>query len=591
MTRLAWPVADAHAPSCTVETQRAGSCHILSPRRDAGAAADGQRTEIRARSAERGLRGLVALIFRSIVQIDADADGFLDRAQVYARDWLRRKLDAPDLDLPAQGSTLMAGGTEVSLEAGADATCSVFRVSVFEGKREDQAEVKTTLTALREEEQSWAWIDLERWSPDHGASRWTPVPPGLLVTVLREEHAVCGDLRMQAEPVVASGDEGALVAQLVLDGRRMVPIVVVSYNASETNGEAASLSRGTEIARRVAGVGGVYVLAKGAVTAFSKEMLSAVGEGMDVHSGAVRTYLTGLGSTGDHPGRHRFVAFRKLEGRRPDLAALIVAPPLFRVAVESPPPRVWRSAARALLLGEPDTEQFEELLSGMEEEVVTLQGQSAELQQDLADQVLENTLLQRRNDDLARRLAYFRSRVEQLDSASVAQEPVSDDFDPILSSEALAAARDRLELVELPDHLDEGVEYLDAQGDESWAGRAWSAFQALNNYAQLKQASAFEGSFLTYCKQAAGDFVIPDSWVAPTETKQTLANPEFKKQRTLPVSNDVDASGMMLMPEHIRIEKGGTPSPRIYYYDDTRGATGKIHVGWFGDHLDSWAKS
>jgi hypothetical protein len=45
------------------------------------------------------------------------------------------------------------------------------------------------------------------------------------------------------------------------------------------------------------------------------------------------------------------------------------------------------------------------------------------------------------------------------------------------------------------------------------------------------------------------------------------------------------------MEEHIRIEQGGSPSPRIHYYDDTRGVTGKIHVGWFGDHLDSRAKT
>jgi hypothetical protein len=45
------------------------------------------------------------------------------------------------------------------------------------------------------------------------------------------------------------------------------------------------------------------------------------------------------------------------------------------------------------------------------------------------------------------------------------------------------------------------------------------------------------------------------------------------------------------MEEHIKIEQGGSPCPRIHFYDDTRGSTGRIHVGWFGDHLDSAAKS
>jgi hypothetical protein len=45
------------------------------------------------------------------------------------------------------------------------------------------------------------------------------------------------------------------------------------------------------------------------------------------------------------------------------------------------------------------------------------------------------------------------------------------------------------------------------------------------------------------------------------------------------------------METHIKIEPGGSPAPRIHFYDDTRGPTGKVHIGWFGDHLDSHAKS
>jgi len=71
----------------------------------------------------------------------------------------------------------------------------------------------------------------------------------------------------------------------------------------------------------------------------------------------------------------------------------------------------------------------------------------------------------------------------------------------------------------------------------------------------------------------------------------TLNNPRFRRLRMLPVSKAVDDSGYVLMQEHIRVERGGSPSPRIHYYDDTRGATRKVHIGWLGPHLDSWAKS
>ena len=147
-------------------------------------------------------------------------------------------------------------------------------------------------------------------------------------------------------------------------------------------------------------------------------------------------------------------------------------------------------------------------------------------------------------------------------------------------------------MVVLPDAVDEGAETLDDHGDESWARRAWSALEALNRYAEMKSAGEFDGSFVTYCEHSAGgEFVIPAGWVAPTETALTLSNPRFRELRVLPISSAVDASGRILMQEHIRIEKGGSPAPRIHYDDDTRGPTHKIHVGWFGDHLYSRARS
>jgi hypothetical protein len=39
------------------------------------------------------------------------------------------------------------------------------------------------------------------------------------------------------------------------------------------------------------------------------------------------------------------------------------------------------------------------------------------------------------------------------------------------------------------------------------------------------------------------------------------------------------------MLSHIKVAEGGGPlAPRIYFYDDTRGPTGIIHVGFFGPH-------
>jgi hypothetical protein len=41
---------------------------------------------------------------------------------------------------------------------------------------------------------------------------------------------------------------------------------------------------------------------------------------------------------------------------------------------------------------------------------------------------------------------------------------------------------------------------------------------------------------------------------------------------------------MAFMPAHLKISQTGA-YPRIHFYDDSRGTTGKIVIGYFGPHL------
>lgn len=529
----------------------------------------------------------MALIYRAIFEVEDPDGNFVERAPGHFRDWLRAKVRDPILELPTGGrETLESAGIEIEWYSGTGEGCSVVRMSAFEAQRDDRVEVKTTFTAIAGEGLSWAWVDLERWTPEQDSPAWIPVAPGLVTRLLETERARRGSLPLDPAPVLVARDQGESLAGLVLDLSRDAPLVVVSYDPDE--GVAVAKERAEELARRLAGIAGIYVLGEGAVTSFSRAMHAALGEGMDVHSGAIRTYLPGAGGESDYPGRHRFIAPYKLTGRRSDLPALIIAPALFRRAVEMPPPRIWRASARELL---GKTTDYAELLQLAEDENEELRRKIAELEERLGDEREDNTDLQRRNDDLARQLGFLR---KQLRSAApeLADAPVEPDtFEPVLCVEVIDAARERLAYVEVHPSVREGAESLDTHGDLSWARRAWSALQALNRYAEMKADGTFDGGFLEYCEKAAGELQIPSSWVVPTETKATMENPRFRELRVLPVSADVDPSGRTLMEAHIRIEKGGSPSPRIHYYDDTRGPTGKIHIGWFGDHLDSWAKS
>lgn len=528
----------------------------------------------------------MALIYRAIFEVEDPDGGFVDRATGHFRDWLRVKVREPEFELPPGGPlTIEHSGIEINVHSGAGDGCSVVRMSAFEAQRDDRVHVKTTFTAIMGERLSWAWVDLERWAPEHDSPAWTPVAPGLVTTLLEAEHARRGNLVLSPTHVVVTRERAESVAGLVLDPSREVPLVLVSYDRGE--GVAVAEERAQEIIRRLAGIAGVYVLGEGAVTSFSQAMHDALGEGMDVHSGAIRTYLPGAGGESDYPGRHRFIAPYKLAGRRSDLAALIIAPALFRRAVEMPPPDIWRASARPLLA---ETTDYEELLRLAEDESEELRRENAQLKEQLGDEREDNTALQRRNDDLGRQLRFLRNALRARAPELADAQADRDTFEPLLCTEVVEAARERLPYVEIHPSVREGAEALDSHGDLSWARRAWSALLALNQYAEMKADRSFEGGFLGYCEKGAGEFVIPSSWVVPTETKATMANSRFRELRTLPVSVEVDPSGQTLMEAHIRIEQGGSPSPRIHYYDDTRGATGKIHIGWFGDHLDSRAK-
>jgi hypothetical protein len=39
------------------------------------------------------------------------------------------------------------------------------------------------------------------------------------------------------------------------------------------------------------------------------------------------------------------------------------------------------------------------------------------------------------------------------------------------------------------------------------------------------------------------------------------------------------------MLAHLKIAEGGGPlAPRVYFHDDTRGPTGRVHIGFIGPH-------
>ena len=119
----------------------------------------------------------------------------------------------------------------------------------------------------------------------------------------------------------------------------------------------------------------------------------------------------------------------------------------------------------------------------------------------------------------------------------------------------------------------------------SWGNKAWRGFRALAAYAEAR-AAGFRGSFWEWCREG-GPFAWPanSKHLSMTESETVQKNEKLSRCRVLPVSPDVDAGGTVTMLSHLKIaEGGGDLTPRVYFYDDTGGSTGKVHVGYVGPH-------
>lgn len=116
--------------------------------------------------------------------------------------------------------------------------------------------------------------------------------------------------------------------------------------------------------------------------------------------------------------------------------------------------------------------------------------------------------------------------------------------------------------------------------------RERKALAALNSYAEARGTGGWNNTFLAWCMEPpSGGYAVPATWVALNESETTNTVPRLREARTFAVPRLVTAAGRLYMPAHIKIQQGGTSCPRIHFHDDSGGATGRIYVGYVGDHL------
>lgn len=122
----------------------------------------------------------------------------------------------------------------------------------------------------------------------------------------------------------------------------------------------------------------------------------------------------------------------------------------------------------------------------------------------------------------------------------------------------------------------------------AWAATAHRGLRALAAYARARREEDFAGGFWAWCAQggsAAVCWPASEKKLAMRESETVMGCAKYRRTRVFDVDPRVEPSGRMVMQAHLKIsEGGGDLAPRIYFHDDTGGATGRVHVGFVGPH-------
>jgi hypothetical protein len=550
----------------------------------------------------------MALIYRSILELGEDRS--LDASAALFTDWVKFKARDDSLSLAVEDGPRevpLLGASEpmeVVIARGETEGLEAFRGRLIE-TREDGEKLTSTATTIVGRDAGWFWFDLERSSANAWERPWTPFSPKLVQETLKSFECSRGTNGFSADYLQLEGDQGALLAGQLMDSEREVPFVVISASNRELrDGQRDYLERADEINRRLRGVTPVYVLGDGAVTSFSRKMLDLTDSpAMDVHSGATRIYLPGIGGPTDYPGRHRYMTLDRFAKRRKPATALagFVATSVLRLSTHQRPPEIWAElsalpAFSDISVSDPDWDEFQRDADAQAVKIEKLEGavEDHELQiMMLRDEIDEHLAV---IDGLNRTNAFLSGRVEKVDleTASAAAQAQVDgilgEIDNLETcEEAVGLASSELRNLRFGDKVAEGVTALDRHSVPTWAKKALRSFIALDAYAKWKVAGG-EGNFMDFLDLGQME-AIPKTWVALSESETTDQNERFRQLRVFSVPTEVATEGRVYMPAHIKLEPGGNPAPRIHFYDHHDGDQCQIFIGWLGPHLDNKSKN
>ena len=215
------------------------------------------------------------------------------------------------------------------------------------------------------------------------------------------------------------------------------------------------------------------------------------------------------------------------------------------------------------------------------EESKAANARAKELDSALAELREENHRLQAKSD------SYAAALIERDAAPDDLAEDIAEAESQFTITGVVEMAREKCTRVMIGDPALREIEALEADEKASdWARELWKACRALNAYAD--ESEFFQGGFWEWCEHSNSTqnvWPATPKKLAMSESDTVMNSGPLRRTRRFLVDSNVDPSGYITMEAHMKIaEGGGQHIPRLYFYDDSKGRTRNIHVGFIGPH-------
>ena len=479
------------------------------------------------------------------------------------------------IEVPLEGHS-SSDNCEVEIRRATDKDASILQATLFEygNPRGNTDRWITTATCISQTQEGWVWIDVERESDDVFGIPPVIAAPNLACELLEQRSHDNSRAHLGPSPLkVASRNVDAVITTL-FDTERTVPIVLFSADPSISPQKYGQRVRRT--AKDLAGCADVRMLTADSEDAFNEALPDV---SLKVYRGGARIYVPTIADADPQPYRHRYILSDRLTDRAP-IAARRIAQIVFPMMLARSPPVIYRTRLKPVI----DRRDWEQIAIDLDKELngpggFTHQNENLKIEKAIAYEEATNS--EREIDQLLRKNELLRSRLRELsESPETVELAVEEDASPSTCQDVVTLA---MQLPHIEIHPDAPVEIarLDASEDsELWGRRIWRHLNSLNAYAEAKGPG-----FPSWCETSGNDRVVALRFIAMSESQSVMNNPDLRRHRTLPIDRAVDQSGYVEMQAHLKpVQGGGMQIPRIYFFDDTKGRTGKVHVGFIGPH-------